>query len=88
VVFRRDQSETRLRLTIPASTTTLHVGTLRDMVRLEVTAAKLPEIAPGAASPMVKITQAGARRAVEGSFVPRCTRVRRLIASVTVDTMK
>ena len=85
----KNKSERPLRLTIPAGSTTLDVGTPLDKLRLEAAAAKSIEIAPGATSPIVEMTQTGTRRAVQGSFVLSVYEGTPLYSgSVTVDTVK
>jgi len=85
----RNKGERPLRLTIPAGPTTLDVGTPLDKLRLEAAAAKSLEIAPGATSPAVEMTQTGSRRAVQGSFVLSVYEGTPLYSgSVTVDTVK
>ena len=85
----KNKGQRPLRLTIPAGATTLDVGTPLDTLRLEAAAAKSIEIAPGATSPAVEMTQAGARRAVQGSFVLSVYEGTPLYSgSVTVDTVK
>lgn len=85
----KNKGDRPLRLTIPAGPTTLEVGTPLDKLRLEAAAAKSLEIAPGATSPAVEMTQTGARRAVQGSFVLAVYEGTPLYSgSVTVDTVK
>jgi hypothetical protein len=85
----RNKGERALRLSIPAGSTTLDVGTPLDKLRLETAAAKILEIAPGATSPAVEMTQTGTRRAVQGSFVLSVYEGTPLYSgSVTVDTVK
>jgi hypothetical protein len=85
----KNKGERPLRLTIPAGPTTLDVGTPLDKLRLEASAAKSLDIAPGATSPAVEMTQTGSRRAVQGSFVLSVYEGTPLYSgSVTVDTVK
>ena len=85
----KNKGDRPLRLTIPAGPTTLDVGTPLDKLRLEAAAAKSLDIAAGATSPAVEMTQTGARRAVEGSFVLSVYEGTPLYSgSVTIDTVK
>jgi len=85
----KNKGERPLRLTIPAGPTTLDVGTPLDKLRLDNAAAKSLDLAPGATSPAVEMTQTGARRAVQGSFVLSVYEGTPLYSgSVTVDSVK
>jgi hypothetical protein len=85
----KNRRQSPLLLTIPAGPTTLDVGVPLDKLRLVAAAAKSLEIAPGATSPPVEMTQTGARRAVRGSFVLSVYEGTPLYSGdVTVDTVK
>jgi hypothetical protein len=88
IIFK-NKGESPLRLTIPAGPTTLDVGLPLDKLRLEASAAKSIDIASGATSPAVEMTQTGARRAIQGSFVLSVYEGTPLYSgSATVDTVK
>ena len=68
VVFR-NKTDSVLRVAIPAGATNLDVGTPLGTLQLVAPAATALEIAPGATSKPVALSQAGARRAIDGAFV-------------------
>jgi hypothetical protein len=85
----KNKGTSPLRLTIPAGPTTLDVGIPLDKLRLVAPAAKVIDIAAGATSPAIELTQTGARRAVQGSFVLSVYEGTPLYSgSATVDTVK
>jgi len=85
----RNKGDALLRLSIPAGPTTLDVGTPLDKLRLQAAAAKTLEIAPGATSAAVDMTQTGTRRAVQGTFAVTVYEGQPLFSgNVTMGTVK
>ena len=85
----KNKSDDMLHLTIPAGATTLDVGSPVDQLRLQSAAAKSLDIAPGATSPAMELSQAGSRRAIEGSFAVNVYEGTPLFSgSVTMGTVK
>jgi len=64
----RNKTDTVLRLAIPAGATNLDVGTPLETLKLVAATATALEIAPGATSKPVLLSQTGSRRAIEGAF--------------------
>ena len=64
----RNKTDGLLRLAIPAGPTNLDVGSPLGTLQLVAPSATALEIAPGATSRPVLLSQAGARRAIDGAF--------------------
>ena len=85
----KNKGDDVLHLTIPAGATTLDVGSPIDKLRLQSAAAKSLDIAPGATSPAMELTQTGTRRPIDGSFVVNVYEGTPLYSgSVTMGTVK
>ena len=85
----KNKGDDMLHLTIPAGATTLDVGSPVDKLRLQSSAAKSLDIAPGATSPAMELAQTGSRRAIEGSFAVNVYEGTPLFSgSVTMGTVK
>ena len=64
----RNKTDGVLRLAIPAGPTNLKVGSPLETLQLVASSATALEIAPGATSKPVLLSQTGARRAIDGAF--------------------
>jgi len=64
----RNKTDSVLRLAIPAGATNLDVGSPLDTLKLVAAVATALEIAPGATSKPVTLSQTGSRRAIDGAF--------------------
>jgi hypothetical protein len=85
----KNKTDAPLKVSIPAGTTTLDVGTPIDKLRLEAAAAKSIELGPNQTSSPVMLTQGGTRRAMNGAFTLSVYEGTPLYSgTVTMDTIK